>query len=69
MADNKVKDFGLAFIYASEAKDSRIRAYLDRQLVRNAVPSDLKTLAAYVAKITTIPSQISRSAADVDQTR
>ncbi|XP_067940322.1 E3 ubiquitin-protein ligase rnf213-alpha-like [Watersipora subatra] len=35
LADHEVDSYGLAFIYAEEARDARIKAYLDKQLVRN----------------------------------
>ncbi|XP_067936891.1 E3 ubiquitin-protein ligase rnf213-alpha-like [Watersipora subatra] len=45
-ADDTVKDYGLAFIYAEEKRDARIRAYLDKYLVKN--PLHKKNLCAAV---------------------
>lgn len=68
MADQKIKSYGLAFIYAKEEKDSRIKAYLDKYLVKDSPIVDDLHLQKYVKGILTI-SNHSKSACCVDKDR
>ena len=67
-ADIKVK-YGLAFIYDEEVKDARIRAYLDRQLVRNFEYADKDRLKAYVQSILKVPEEVTTTACCMDKDR
>lgn len=69
MADNTTPDYGLAFIYSSRAKDARIKAYLDKNLVRNPIIADKRDIAAYVERIMKHSNMDIRSASEVDQSR
>ena len=57
-------DLGVAFIYAEEARDTRIRVYLDKYLVRDVMPPSPQELQNYVMKI--LRSDRATSACDVD---
>lgn len=48
LADNKNKQFGLIFLYAKEEPNARIRAYLDKYLVKTASQLDQDQLKEYV---------------------
>lgn len=62
-----MKDYGLAFIYAEEKKDARIRAYLDKNLVKNRAIAKADDLTRYVAQILKIPDSMkNQTAAIVD---
>ena len=45
------KRFGLAFIYDIEAKDSRIKTYLDKQLAKSYELASVERLQAFVKNI------------------
>lgn len=68
-ADDTVKTSGLAFIYAEEKKDARIRAYLDKHLVKNMQLTEPERLQSYVQKILTLPDNVRLSACSVDPNR
>ena len=68
LADVKVK-YGLAFIYDEEVKDARIRAYLDKQLVRNFAYADKDRLKAYVQGILKVPEEVTTTACCMDKDR
>ena len=68
-ADDTVKQYGLAFIYAEEKRDARIRAYLDKHLVKNVQLTAHDKLRDYVQEILTVPQEIRLSASTVDPTR
>ena len=68
-ADDKVKDYGLAFIYAEEKRDARIRAYLDKHLVKTPEYAKLPQLQKYVEQLLMIPDSVSQSACTVDPSR
>ena len=57
-ADDKVKDYGLAFIYAEERKDARIRTYLDKNIVKNAQLADVPKLSKYIKKVLLLPESV-----------
>ena len=67
-ADDKVKDYGLAFIYAEEKRDARIRAYLDKHLIKKPDYTELSTISQYVMKILKVPES-KQSACVVDRER
>ena len=69
LADLKVKNYGLAFIYAEEAKDARIRAYLDKQLVKNWQLAEQPCLRKYVQKILHVSKALPKTACCVDSER
>ncbi|XP_067936897.1 E3 ubiquitin-protein ligase rnf213-alpha-like [Watersipora subatra] len=54
-ADDTVKDYGLAFIYAEEKRDARIRAFLDKNIVKNCQPAKLAVLREYVENSLKVP--------------
>ena len=66
-ADDKVKDYGLAFIYAEERRDARIRSYLDKNVVKNYQITELTQLCQYVKKVLLLPSTYSMATADPDR--
>lgn len=68
-ADDKVKTYGLAFIYAREKKDARIRAYLDQHLAKNVELSDEAELRQYVLEMLRLPEDVKLSACSVDYDR
>lgn len=63
------KDYALIFIYAEEAKDARIRAYFDKQLVKNAQPAKPEVLEQYVQRILQLPAGTQKSACLEDPDR
>jgi len=63
------KDYGLALIYAEEVREARIRAYLDKYLVKNPMLADKKKLTAYVTRILTVPPDVLVSACHIDPER
>ena len=69
LADLKVKTYGLAFIYAEEVKDARIRAYLDKQLARNCQLADVTSLKDYVCRLLHVPWSVAKTASTVDPDR
>ena len=66
ITDGRVKNYGLAFIYAEEKRDARIRAYLDKHLIKNPVPAELEDIRNYVKKVLT-EHRSEKSACDVDR--
>mgnify|MGYP001803125186 CR=1 FL=1 len=68
-ADDALKKYGLAFIYAEEKRDARIQAYLDKHLVKNMHLTEPEALQDYVQKILTLPEDVKLSACSVDQDR
>ncbi|XP_067940324.1 E3 ubiquitin-protein ligase rnf213-alpha-like [Watersipora subatra] len=68
-ADHDVDSYGLAFIFAAEAKDARIKTYLDKQLVRHWQPADEVKLKAYVKHLLHAPESIVKTACYVDPQR
>jgi len=64
--DDKVTTYGLAFLYAEEAKDARIRSYLDKNLVKNVKLAPMADLAAYVEKLLKLPDSVRSSASLAD---
>ena len=68
-ADDTVKSYGLAFIYAEEKRDARIRAYLDRYHVKNVKLSTPAKLKKYVQGILRFPDEVALSASSVDPTK
>ncbi|XP_067936886.1 E3 ubiquitin-protein ligase rnf213-alpha-like [Watersipora subatra] len=65
-ADDTVKNYGLAFLYAEEKRDARIRAILESYLVKNPAQADIQQLQKYLAKtLLKIPSR-TKSAGKVD---
>lgn len=51
LGDHPIESYGLAFIYAEEAKDARIKSYLDKHLTRDSRLDDMSNLKAYVSRI------------------
>ncbi|XP_067936895.1 E3 ubiquitin-protein ligase rnf213-alpha-like [Watersipora subatra] len=54
-ADDTVKDYGLAFVYAEEKRDARIRAFLDKNVVKNCRQANLAVLREYVGNSLKLP--------------
>lgn len=50
ISDLKQVKYGLVFLYAKEAADARIRAYLDKFFVKNTTITPNEKLKEYVAK-------------------
>jgi len=67
LADFKNNSFGLAFIYDECAKNSRIRAYLDKYLLRNVQITDVKKLKSYVQELLTTNVQMSACCVDPER--
>lgn len=65
---NDTDNFGLCFIYAEENKGARIRAHLDKHLLRDVTPVDLPKLQDYVKHITRVEEGV-KSASSVDPVR
>ena len=63
LGDHAVENYGLAFIYAEEAKDARIKSYLDKHLTRDSRLAEMSRLKAYVMEILTSRSHSADSAA------
>ena len=68
-ADDEVKTYGLAFLYAQEKRDARIRAYLDKHVKKNVELATPTKLRQYVQKILTLPQNVNQSPCTVDPTR
>ena len=68
-ADDEVKTYGLAFLYAQEKRDARIRAYLDKHVKKNVELATPPKLRQYVQKILTLPRNVNQSPCTVDPTR
>lgn len=49
ISDLKQIKYGLVFLYAKEAADARIRAYLDKFFVKNTTTAPIEKLKEYVA--------------------
>lgn len=67
--DQRNVNYGIAFIYDDEFKDARIRAYLDKHLVKNHAITTVRRLTDYVANILAGPSSVSESACAADPNR
>ena len=61
--------YGLAFIYDEKVKDARIKAYLDKQLVRNFSYADKNKLKAYVQGILEVPEELTATNYSIDPDR
>ena len=59
-------EYGLAFVYDKEYKDARIRAYLDKYLIKNPDIIKMEKLKAYVEQILTIPRSVTTTASYAD---
>lgn len=65
-ADDEVKSYGLAFFYAQEKRDARIRAYLDKHLAKNVEISGEAELRQYVLQMLRLPNNVQLSPCLVD---
>ena len=69
LADHTVNTYGLAFVYAKEEKDARIRAYLDKHLAKNCSLAEESKLKDYVNSILRVPESVQKTASCVDPKR
>lgn len=70
LGDHMIENYGLAFLYAEEAKDARIKAYLDKHLIREHTLAEITEIKEYTQRILTHRSAdygISASKVDINR--
>lgn len=68
-SEQKNFSYGLAFLYCEEVKDSKIRSYLDKYLVRNAEVSDRERITHYVQRMLKVAPEVEHTCSCVDKDR